>query len=174
MNLPKRKSTRLKNYDYSTPGAYFITICTKNRRCIFSDISVGAIHESPVLTLKEYGKIADRIIQTLDNRFNIEIPKYVIMPNHIHLLVVITDPVILRAIRESPLRARSLLSKVIGYMKMNISKEIHKTNPDETLWQRSFHDHIIRDQKDYERLWTYIQINPCKWKQDCFYIKTDL
>ncbi len=173
MNLPKRKPTRLRNYDYNTAGAYFITICTKDRRCILSDISVGAIHESPVLKLKKYGKIADKTIQALSERYKIEIPKYVIMPNHIHMLVVITDAEILRAIRESPLRARSVISKVIGYMKMNISKGIHKISPDEHIWQRSFHDHIIRDQKDYERIWTYIDINPHKWEQDCLYPKTD-
>ena len=159
MELLKRKPTRLRNYDYSKPGAYFITICAQNRRCIFSDIIVGAIHESPVLKLKTYGIIADNVIKKLNSRFDVEISKYVIMPNHIHMLIVITDSEILRAIRESPLRGRSLVSKVIGYMKMNISKEIHKINPDEKLWQRSFHDHIIRNQKDYDMIWEYIDTN---------------
>ncbi|MBR3588514.1 MAG: transposase [Clostridia bacterium] len=170
MELPKRKPTRLKNYDYSTPGAYFVTICAGNRRCIFSDIIVGAIHESPVLKLKTYGIIADNVIKKLNSRFDVEISKYVIMPNHIHMLIVITDSEILRAIRESPLRGRSLVSKVVGYMKMNISKEIHKINPDEKLWQRSFHDHIIRNQKDYDMIWEYIDTNVLRWEKDCFYV----
>ena len=170
MELLKRKPTRLRNYDYSKPGAYFITICAQNRRCIFSDIIVGAIHESPVLKLKTYGIIADNVIKKLNSRFDVEISKYVIMPNHIHMLIVITDSEILRAIRESPLRGRSLVSKVIGYMKMNISKEIHKINPDEKLWQRSFHDHIIRNQKDYDMIWEYIDTNVLRWEKDCFYV----
>ncbi len=169
MDLPKRRPARLKDYDYSSPGAYFVTICTQDRRCVFSDIIVGAIHESPVLKLKKYGIIANSVIKQLNNRFNIEIPKYVIMPNHIHLLIVITDSEILRAIRESPLRGRSLIDKTVGYMKMNISKEIHKFNPSEKLWQRSFHDHIIRNQKDYDMIWEYIDTNVIRWEKDCFY-----
>ena len=171
MELPKRKSARLRYYDYSNPGAYFVTICIQNRRCVLSDIIVGAIHESPVLNLKKYGIIADNVIKKLNNRFNVEISKYVIMPNHIHMLVVITDSEILRAIRESPLRGRSLISKVVGYMKMNVSKEIHKINPDEKLWQRSFHDHIIRNQKDYDMIWEYIDTNVLRWEKDCFYVE---
>lgn len=101
MELPKRKPTRLKDYDYSTPGAYFVTICTHNRRCLFSNI-VGAIHESPENKLTSYGEIVKDIIERLPERFDIEIPKYIIMPNHIHLIAVIKccDK---RAILESPL-----------------------------------------------------------------------
>ena len=170
MDLPERKPTRLKNYDYSSPGAYFVTICTQNRRCVFSDIIVGAIHESPVAELTEYGKIADTTIKKLNSRFNVKIPKYVIMPNHIHMIIEITNPENIGAIRESPLQSRSLISKIIGYMKMNISKEIHKINPDEKLWQRSFHDHIIRGDKDYDKIWEYIDTNVLRWEMDCFYI----
>ena len=86
--LPKRKSPRLKEYDYSTPGAYFITICTYNRKCLFSNI-VGAIHELPENKLTPYGKFVERIIKIIPDRFNVSIPKYVIMPNHIHIIVIL-------------------------------------------------------------------------------------
>ncbi len=101
MELPKRKPTRLKDYDYSSEGAYFITICSHNKQCIFSQV-VGAIHESPEIVLNENGKIINDIIRKLNDRFNIIVDKYVIMPNHIHLIVVIEESK--RAIRESPLQ----------------------------------------------------------------------
>ncbi|MBR2081289.1 MAG: hypothetical protein IJ980_06620, partial [Oscillospiraceae bacterium] len=83
MDLPKRKPTRLAGYDYSEDGAYFITICTHNRKRLFSEI-VGAIHESPENKLTPYGKLAKQIIERLPDRYHVSIPKYVIMPNHIH------------------------------------------------------------------------------------------
>ena len=166
--LPKRKRLRLKNFDYSTPGAYFVTVCTHNRKCTLSRI-VGAIHESPEIQLTEYGKIVDRLINTIPPQSLATIDRYVIMPNHIHLVIMITDSDELRAIRESPLRGRSVISKIIGYIKMNASKEIHNRYGNETVWQRGFHDHIIRDRNDYEKISKYIYENPIIWQYDCFY-----
>ncbi|MBO5043217.1 MAG: hypothetical protein J6D87_09650 [Clostridia bacterium] len=166
--LPKRKRLRLKNFDYSTPGAYFITICTHNRKCTLSRV-VGAIHESPETKLTDYGKILNEIIQNIPERHKATIDMYVIMPNHIHFIIIITDDEELRAIRESPLRGRSIISKVIGYIKMNASKEIHCQYGDATIWQRGFHDHVIRDRQDYEKIAKYIDENPLRWKYDCFY-----
>ena len=167
MDLPKRKSTRLKGYDYSTTGAYFVTICTHNRKCILSNI-VGAIHELPENKLTQYGELAEQIIEILPDRFNVSIPKYVIMPNHIHLIIEIDSEK--RAIRESPLQYhRSIVDKMIGFLEMNISKEIHNTYF-EKIWQRSYHDHIIRDEKDYKKIWEYIDTNVIRWEKDCFYI----
>ena len=139
MNLPKRKPTRLKNYDYSQNGYYFITICTHNKECILGDI-VGAIHESPVVKLNKNGEIVNNYIQQLNARFGLVVDKYVIMPNHIHLIIEITE----RSIRDSTLHKRSILSNAIGYLKTNISREIHKNGFGDDIWQRSFHDHIIR------------------------------
>ena len=90
MDLPKRKPTRLKNYDYSTLGAYFVTICTHNKKCILGNV-VGAIHELPENKLTKYGEYTKHIIEILPDRFNVSIPKYIIMPNHIHLIIEITD-----------------------------------------------------------------------------------
>ena len=91
------------------------------------------------------------------------------MPNHIHLLIVITDTEELRAIRESPLRGRSVISKAIGYVKMNASKEIHNRFGKTNLWQRGFHDHIIRSKEDYEEHLKYIHENPMRWYYDELY-----
>ena len=166
--LPQRKRLRLKNFDYSTPGAYFVTVCTHNRKCMLSRV-VGAIHESPEIQLTEYGKIVDRLINTIPQQSLATIDRYVIMPNHIHLVIMITDSEELRAIRESPLRGRSVISKMIGYIKMNASKEIHNRYGNEIVWQRGFHDHIIRNRNDYEKISKYIYENPIIWQYDCFY-----
>ena len=167
--MPRRKSTRLKGYDYSSVGAYFVTLCTHNRKCLFSTI-VGAIHESPENKLTEYGKITKQIIEMLPDRFNILIPKYIIMPNHVHLIIEINNDNENRAIRESPLqRQRSVLDKTVGFLKMNASKKIHDTY-DGKIWQRSYHDHIIRCEKEYQKIWKYIDSNAIKWENDCFYI----
>ena len=167
-NLPKRKAMRLKNFDYSSTGAYFITICTHNRKCMLSQI-VGAIHESPETVLTEYGKIVDEIIKNVSERCEVTIDRYIIMPNHVHLLVIITDSEELRAIRESPLRGRSVISKAIGYIKMNASKEIHTRFGKINLWQRGFYDHIIRGKEDYEEHLKYIAENPMRWYYDELY-----
>ena len=164
MNLPIRKPTRLKDYDYSQNGAYFITICTHNRKNLFSNI-VGAIHESPEIKLNQNGKIVEYYIMKLSARYGVIIDKYVIMPNHLHLLITIDE----RAIRESPLHKRSLISKAIGYLKMNVSRDMHNSGFMNKIWQRSFHDHVIRDYGDYLKIWQYIDTNPAKWQDDCFY-----
>ena len=117
--LPKRKPTRLKVYDYSTSGAYFITICTHNKKYLFSNI-VGAIHDLPENKLTQYEKYAEQIIEILPDRFNVLIPKYVIMPNHILLIVEICNNDEKRAIRESPLHHHSVVDKMAGFLKMNV------------------------------------------------------
>ena len=159
--LPQRKRLRLKNFDYSTPGAYFITICTHNRKCTLSRVVE--------IELTNYGKITDETIRNIPERYKATVDRYVIMPNHIHLIIIITDDEELRAIRESPLRGRSVISKVIGYVKMNASKEIHGKYDDAVIWQRGFHDHIIRDRRDYEKIAKYIYENPIRWQYDCFF-----
>ena len=166
MELPNRKPTRLKDFDYSSEGAYFITVCTHNRKFLFSD-TVGAIHESPEIKFNANKTIVDNYINQLNSRFALKIDKYVIMPNHIHLIAIIDE----RSIRESTLHKRSIISNAIGYLKMNVSRDIHKNGYTDKIWQRSFHDHIIRDENDYLKIWNYIDTNPQKWESDCFYVK---
>ena len=168
MEKKERKVTRLPEYDYSSAGAYFVTICTKNRQCFLSKI-VGAIHESPLVELMPYGRIVDAIIVRLPDRYGIKIDNYVIMPNHIHLLISIEAEFSNGAIRESPLQKHSTISKVIGYLKMNASKEIHKHGYVDQIWQRGFYDHVVRNDDDYDAIWQYIDENPIKWELDKFY-----
>lgn len=163
MDLPKRKPTRLKNYDYSQNGGYFITVCIRNKRRILSRI-VG--EGSPLPKLTAYGQIVDKYIKMIDSRYpEITVEKYVIMPNHIHILAQIYkepfgtgDP--------SP-----TMDAAIAWMKYQTTKEINlmRNSPGDKIWQRSFHDHIIRGTQDYEEIWQYIDENPLRWKTDCFY-----
>ena len=166
--LPARKNLRLTDYDYNTPGAYFITICTHNRRNMWSRI-VGAIHESPAPHLTDWGNIADRVIRDLPENIGVTVDRYVIMPNHIHMILMINDSDYQRAIRESPLRGRSIISKAVGYIKMNASKSIRNQYGDISVWQRGYYDHIIRNEQDYITIANYIDENPLKWKLDKLY-----
>ena len=172
MDLPKRKQIRLREYDYSAPGAYFVTICTHERRCILSDIAVGALHEAPAISVRltQLGQIVDETIRSLLERYSdLTVDQYVVMPNHIHLLLRIKAE---RALREAPLRengTRSLLAKAVGYLKMNSSKRIREIKPEMQVWQRSYHEHVIRNEDDYRQIWEYIDTNPAKWEEDRYY-----
>ena len=123
--------------------------------------------EAPAAKLTKAGIIVQNVIESLPERYpDIKIDNYVIMPNHVHLLLQIDRE---RAIHESPLqeeRKRSLLSQVIGYLKMNSSKEIHALYPERKVWQRSYHDHVVRNDNDYHDIWNYIDTNPAKWEND--------
>ncbi len=174
--LPVRKNTRLINWDYSSSGAYFVTFCSRFHKNIFSRVVVGAIHESPEeyqaflydyseTYLTDCGKTVQYFINRVPERFNVYISDFVIMPNHIHMVIWINE----RAIRESPLQSRSVISNIVGYIKMNSSKEIHKAFPEMSVWQRNYHDHIIRDEKEYLSIAEYIFNNPGKWNEDCFF-----
>ena len=158
MELPKRKPTRLQGYDYPQNGAYFITICTHKRSRILSNIVGEGLCALPQNILTPIGKEIEKSIQYIDDTYEgVTIDNYVIMPNHIHLIVILDD---------SGGHGNPPLQNVIGQLKS------YTTNKFKTiLWQRSFHDHIIRDEKDYQKIWEYINTNVIKWEQDCFYDK---
>ena len=120
---------------------------------------VGAIQESPVSQLTTCGVIVDAVIQSIPEHLHVTIDRYVIMPNHVHLIVVIAESDVLRAIRESPLQGRSIVSKAVGYIKMNASKVIRQQYGDVSVWQRGYHDHVIRNRDDYGKWINSIQKN---------------
>ena len=159
MELAKRKPTRLKGYDYSQNGAYFITICTYQRRCLLSSISVGeGLCALPKNTLSPIGAEVEKTVQFIsENDAGVRIDKYVIMPNHIHLIVVL---------EKTGGDGTPPLQNVIGRLKSYTTNKFGST-----LWQRSYHDHIIRGEKDYEKIWEYIDKNVIRWEKDCFYQK---
>ena len=166
MNLPKRKPTRLREYDYSENGAYFVTICTKNRENILSEITVGTgVLDCPQSILSSYGEVANKhLINMSDFYDTIKIDKYIIMPNHIHILIQISEEEKLNGSSGTPTPTNSSIPQFISTFKRFCNKE-YGIN----IWQRSFHDHIIRGEEDYKKIWEYIDTNILKWEQDCFY-----
>ena len=167
MDLPKRKPTRLKNYDYSSVGYYFITICTHNKKGILSNVVGDGVYDIPTIELSVIGKIAQQELFEIETHYdNIKIDKFVIMPNHIHLIIEITEQ-----INPFP-TIKYDISNIIGKYKAAVTRKVGNAfmHSDKTkIWQTSFHDHIIRDESDYQKIWNYIDTNPVKWKEDCFY-----
>ena len=159
MNLPKRKPNRLRNYTYDTPGAYFITICTENKKCILWERVGASIARPQTFQLSSCGKIVDASIREIPLHYpSISLDHYVVMPNHIHLLLQIhTDA------DGNPLDAPTI-SRVVQQLKGYITKQIGCS-----IWQKLFHDYVIRGEKDYLEIWQYIENNPVKWEEDCFY-----
>jgi len=169
MTLPVRKNTRLKSYDYNQGGVYFLTICTAHKRNILASIEKRELYEEPVHLLTPCGKIVQELIHTISLRYSARVICSAVMPNHVHLVLRMEENEAERAIHESPLHKRSRLSKIVGYLKMNASKQIREHGYASEVWQRSYHDHIIRNQRDYEMIVEYVRNNPLNWERDCFY-----
>lgn len=163
--LPKRKQNRLNKFDYSQNGAYFITICTQNRKEILSHITVG--DGFPVPELTKYGNIVYKQINKISEKYpNVDVDKYVIMPNHIHIILFLSNG----TGNPSP-----TVSNIIAWLKYTSTKEINNLNntAGKRIFQRSFYDHIIRNENDYLDIWQYIDGNALKWQNDKFYNKRD-
>lgn len=159
--LPKRKHPRLKEYDYSLPGAYFITVCTCHRRCILSHV-VGRGLAPAETELTALGMIAREQLAALEERFpSVEITDYVIMPNHIHLLLTLKE-----AAGASP---HPTVSSVIGAYKSLTARLCKQASSVEKVFQSSFHDHVIRSEEDLRAAREYIAHNPARWREDELY-----
>lgn len=191
--MPRRKnSLRLKGYDYSYHGAYFVAMVTKTRQFIF-----GEIIDSEMV-INDLGKIVNDVWLDLPNHYNIYLDEFVIMPNHVHGIIWINDGGLqnseiknhivvdaVGAVHEPPLRAnelrrgqstnsdvaerrRMLIPQIIGRFKMVSGKHINsqRNTPGIPVWQRGFHDHIIRSEDELNNICAYIQTNPKRWAQD--------
>ena len=156
--LPKRKPNRLAGYDYSQPGGYFVTICTKGREEILGTVVGADVLIGPQVALTQLG---ERVRSVLDNMPSVD--KYVVMPNHIHMIVRLSDGD--GAMRTSP---PTRLPAVVRHFKRSITQTAGVN-----VWQRGYHDHIIRDEADYLRIWEYIDTNPAKWQEDCYYVEVE-
>lgn len=157
MEHPERKSNRLIKYDYSTGGAYFVTICTQDRKKILSTIVGGGAHDAPNVALTDIGKIVQTHIVNSDRIPGITIDKYVIMPDHIHLIVLVNE---YAAIGTS--RAPSPTNAAIPHLVSTLKRFCHRDIGDK-IFQRSYYDHVIRNQQDHDEIWQYIENNPRKW-----------
>ena len=146
---PVRKANRLPDYDYSSYNYYFITVCTKDKKCIFG---MGD-------HLTQIGKIVQRHILQIPSHYSgVTVDKYTVMPNHVHLII------------RHEGRGDPGIPQIINLLKTGITKEVRTRHPGSDIWQRSFHDHIIRNQKSYEKIWLYMEANPQNWEKDCFFV----
>ena len=161
--LEKRKPLRLKKYDYNSTGAYFLTTCTQGRKCVLSEIVGTGVLDGPFVELTQYGEIAEKYIKQLNDFYdNIKVDCYVIMPNHIHILLFIKGngpsgtPV--------PTRQNSTVARFVSTFKRFCNKEYG-----ENIWQSHYNDHIIRNNDDYKEHIKYIYENPLNWYYDELY-----
>ena len=177
-NPPRRRPTRLRGYDYSQPGAYFVTICVQRRKCLFGTITDGKMR------LNKIGQIVVECWNRVPQHFpSVELGESVIMPNHFHGIISwgiseTRDPqpfVGARSPRppENVKNRKSKvplpsLGKIMAYFKYQSTKHINQRHntPGTRIWQRNYHDHIIRDDLDLQRLRQYMQNNPMKWELD--------
>ena len=191
-----RRSIRLKGYDYSQEGLYFVTICVQNRKCLF-----GRITDNKMI-LNEYGKIAyNEWLKTPAIRSTIQLDAFIVMPNHIHGIIVITDngdgigrgvlhtpydhdnmshdnashnnntTVSNRGVCDTPLRSPSkTIGAIIRGYKSAVTKQIHELGFADAFWQRNYYERIIRNEQSYQNISDYIVHNPEKWQDDKLYM----
>ena len=154
---PKRRRNRLENYDYATPGAYFVTVCVKEHRNLLGKVVVGADdHIGPQVELTDLGQTVERYASSIPG-----LADHVIMPNHLHLYLVIP------AAEHGPMWASAPTQSVsarIKTFKTLVTKAVGAP-----LFQRSFYDHVVRNEADALRIREYIRNNPARWEEDRFY-----
>ena len=155
MELPKRKNLRLKNFDYSENGLYFLTLCVKNKEKLLCEIVGRDVPAAPSILLTSIGKIVEKHIGLINRVEKVSVQKYVIMPDHIHILIFIDN---IDGASRTSRPTHSLLSRTVSGFKRLINKELGKN-----IWQTSFYDHIIRNEEDYKTHWQYIEDNPIMW-----------
>lgn len=159
MDHPQRKPNRLREYDYSTPGVYFVTICTKDRKNLLWDNAERGVANPQEVVLSSYGKVVKCAVEKITQHYPmVLVEHYVIMPNHIHLLLHIISN------DDGRPMVAPTISTVVQQMKGHVTKQIGNA-----IWQKLFHDHVVRCERDYQKIWNYIDGNPMKWAEDCFY-----
>ena len=156
--LPQRKRLRLQNFDYSSSGAYFITICTKDRKMLFAPVGADSIS----------ARMVERaFLETIQRYDGVDSPIYVVMPNHFHAIITIS-----RADMESAPTVSEIVQAFKRYSTVEYVKMVKDgiLPPfDKQIWQRSFYDHVIRNRDDYNEIYKYIYENPMKWQFDQLY-----
>ena len=158
--FPSRKPTRLPSFDYNRVGTYFLTLCTKEKRCILGQVQhAGSEADQPTILLSPLGILVKNQILTMMNLYrNISVDHFIVMPNHIHLLISIQTE-----------KAETSPANAVIPMFISTLKRFSDKHAGDKLWQRSYHDHVVRNEQDYLRIWQYIDSNAAKWEMDCYY-----
>lgn len=160
-NLPQRKHHKMKNYDYSLPGYYYVTICVNDSGTVLSQVGQGLAPAETTVKLTDIGKIAEEQLVGLNSRFShVRIDRYIIMPNHIHLIIeLIGDPIKCMEI------TRPDLYEIIGTYKSITTRVCNKVfnTPGRKLFQTSFYESVIRSEQGYYEAYQYIEGNPARW-----------
>lgn len=152
-----RRSIRLPGYDYTQPGAYYVTICTQDRECLLADVTGDTV------TLSTYGEIVQRAWEGLPDHYaNLGLDAFVIMPNHIHGVLVLTE-----VARTSSERVHGL-PEIVRAFKSFSARAVNdaRGTPQNPVWQRNYYEHIVRDDDEWERIREYIAANPVNWEDD--------
>ena len=155
----RRHSLRLPHYDYAQAGAYFVTICIQDRRCLFAAIEDAILQPTPA------GHLAESVWATLSTRFpGLSLDVYVIMPNHLHGIVVLPD----RSLGAESAGRRPIppLGAVIRAFKAATTRQIRQAGLTEFAWQPDYYEHVIRSDADLARIRQYIEDNPSRWATD--------
>jgi len=167
-----RRSIRLSHYDYAQPGAYFITICARDKECFF-----GKVIDTEV-ELNESGKAVQQCWLELPEHFaGVDVDAYVVMPNHVHGIIVVHED---RARRAVPLRPDKLplrqfgapehatVPTIVRSFKAAATKLVNELNrtPGAPLWQRNYHEHVVRNEEDLNQIRVYIAMHPAQWAHD--------
>ena len=167
--FPKRKELRIKQYDYSSKGVYYVTMCIKNRKRILSDVikpvGVGAL-DDPKVRLTKIGEIAEKYLLSSENIPGVTVDRYVIMPDHIHVIIFLDPDKYIKkdGSSKAPTPTNEMLPHVISTFKRFCNKEIGNN-----IFQRGYVEHIVRDRDDYETRRRYIYENPLRWYYDELY-----
>ncbi len=160
----QRKQNRLEGYSYSENGTYFLTICATDKVKIFGEVVGDGVLDVPKIQLSNYGKIVEETLLELDRHYqHIAVDKYVIMPNHVHLLLTV---MLHDGTSRTPSPTNAVVPSFISTLKRFSNKKAGIQ-----LFQRSYHDHVVRNEADYLACWKYIDENPIKWQEDELYTK---
>ena len=154
---------RLPEYDYGQPGGYFITFCTKGKAKLLGEVVGGGVLDAPSVRLSDYGLAMERCIRNVAEQYKtISIPCFVIMPNHVHMIVEIETYEI--GSSGTPTPTNQTIPALVSTI-----KRLTNRMAGESLWQRGYYDHVIRNHDDYLQTWHYIESNPAKWSEDIYY-----
>jgi REP element-mobilizing transposase RayT len=161
--IHRRRSIRLQNYDYSQPGAYFLTICVQDRTCLFGDVVDGEMR------LNDAGNVAQECWNAIPKHFpHVDLDAFVFMPNHVHGILVIAEfPVSAGAKNYSPPRGTSkTVGSVVRGFKIGVTAWMRSNTTIRDVWQRNYWEHIVRDETELNRIREYIVTNPVQWEMD--------